>query len=695
MMAVVRLLLAVLLTFLCVAPAALAQERSRAQDPTLNNHHHPPGTATTPLGTLGRVDKTGTGPRHVLLLPGLGFGAGIWADFARRHSTEFTMYAVTFAGFGGTAPHPLPDTPAPYTEQMWTHSVMRGLVGLLDAERIQKVTIIAHWALATQVALRLALDHPDRVDSVVIIGGALKSVFESVPGMNTWTPAQRAANTEALGKGWFTTVTRTTWDDNNFMPYDYAVNPRRGLSLWREAQAPSLPVWIRYLLEFYAVDLSEELRGLKVPTLVVTPGFDDPAFYVEPGFNYMRNLVIDSWQGAERLSPHLSFVTLPQSRLFAMFDQPEALDRVIGEFLGRLDQPRDILVSFTGSDGTPLTGKLTLPARATGPVPVVFYLHGAGPRTYDHAVRYRGADGEVATVNYYDSHAHPLAESGVAFFRISKRGCSADASGRPIVDRAVFSAATPDVLLDDYAAALDVLRARPEIDPARIVLFGSSEGTRLAPRLAQRSPRGIQGLVLTSYAGDNTRTTVEWQNSLGPWRNLSVLVPAAADGRLSRAEYEAALAQNAALAQQVPFAVVDGNKDDTLEPAELARVLVPRLQAIRQAVEQGNDDFLWQNLLNLSSAYLRAEWDGPPTHAFLLPLTMPIVIVHGALDGTTRVEAVHETAAAFAAADRTNLTIHVFPGLDHNLGWTPQSAASGGSDALRSAFKSAIDMLKR
>lgn len=683
------------LALVLIGPPAYAQKRSRAQDASLNHHRHPQGTATTPLGSLGRVDKSGRGPRHVLLLPGIGFGGGIWSDFSKRHTDDFTMYAVTLAGFGGTAPHPLPDTPSPYTDQLWTRSAIRGIVGLLDAERIQKVTVIAHWALATQIALRLALDDPDRVESLVIVGGSLKSTFESVPGMSAWTPAQRAANTEALGKGWFTTVTRTTWDDNNFMPYDYAINPRRGLSLWREAQAPSLPVWIRYLLEFYALDLSDDLHSLKVPTLVVTPGFDDPGFYVEPGFNYMRNLVIDSWKGAGDRSPLLKFVTIPQSRLFVMFDQPDALDGVLGEFLRGLSQPRDIIIPFTAADGTPLIGKLTVPAGLAGPVPVVFYLHGAGPRTYDHAVRYRQANGEVATVNYYDSHAHPLAEGGVAFFRISKRGCSADASGRPVVDRAIFSAATPDVLLNDYAAALEVLRKRPEIDPSRIVLFGSSEGTRLAPRLAQRAPQGIRGLVLTSYAGDNTRKTVEWQNSLGPWRNLAALVSAAGDGRLTRAEYDAAVATNASLTQQVPFAAVDGDKDNVLLPEELARVLVPRLQAIVQAVETRNEDFLWQNLLNLSSAYLLAEWDGPPTHEFLLPLDIPVVIVHGALDGTTRVEAVEETAAVFKAAGKSNLTVRVFPGLDHNLGWTPQASANGGSDALREAFKAAIDLAKR
>jgi pimeloyl-ACP methyl ester carboxylesterase len=365
--------------------------------------------------------------------------------------------------------------------------------------------------------------------------------------------------------------------------------------------------------------------------------------------------------------------------------------------VGRAQTPasRDVIVTFTANDGTPLEGKLSLPASATGPVPVVFYLHGAGPRTYDHAIRYRTAAGEVATINYYDSHAAPLAAEGMAFFRISKRGCTADPSGRPVVDRAVFSKATPTVLLDDYASALDALRQRPEVDASRIVLFGSSEGTRLAALLARRSPDGIVGLVLTSYAGDNQRDTVEWQNSVGPWRNVVALAPAAADGRLTRAEYDEAVAKVPSLTTRLPFVAIDADKDDVMTSAELARLVAPRLAAIRQAVESGNDDFLWQNLLNLTSAYLRDGWDGPPTRDLLLPLTVPIAIFHGALDGTTRVEAVEETAAAFASAGRKNLVHRIYPTLDHDLGWTPSEAANGGSAALRDAFRAAIEMAAR
>lgn len=308
-----------------------------AQDPALDNLAHPPGTATTPWGELGRVTRAGDGTRTLLFLPGLGFGDEVWKETAARHAADFRTIAVTLPGFGGTPPLPMPiGDAAPFAELAWTRSSLAALERLLDEERPRKVTVVAHWALASQLALRLALDHPDRVEGLILVGGVLKAYYDNSPQMLHWTPAQRAGFAEGMGQHWFRTVTRDTWDDNNFMSYDYATNPRRALDLWRQAASPTLPVWIRYLLEFYTMDPSAELAKLKVPVLVLQPDFADPAFYVDDGRNYMRNLCLDSWQGVATpgdAGPPIRFVPVPGSRLFVQYDRPEAQDAAIRELL--------------------------------------------------------------------------------------------------------------------------------------------------------------------------------------------------------------------------------------------------------------------------------------------------------------------------------------------------------------------------
>jgi len=320
-------------------------------------------------------------------------------------------------------------------------------------------------------------------------------------------------------------------------------------------------------------------------------------------------------------------------------------------------------------------------------------LHGAGPRTYDHALRYRDAAGNVGLMRYYDHHAWLLAERGIGFFRISKRGVSADSSGRPLVDRRAFSTATPSVLLEDYRVASEALRKEPGVDPSRVVLMGSSEGTRLAPRLALRSPTGIRGLVLMSYAADNSQQTVVWQNSIGPWRNIRARVALADDDTLTRAEFDAAVRETPALAQQIPFAALDADGDGMITATSMAALVKPRLDAILAAVRDGGDDLLWQAVANLTSAYLREDWDGEPTAAMLLRLDLPVGIFHGTLDGATRVEGVSETQAAFERAGRQGLTVRIYDRLDHDMGWTPERALMGGPQAFVDAFNFAAVLL--
>ncbi len=327
------------LTVLVVDTAGAQVIRSMAQDATVNNLRLPPAVRTTTNGTLGRVRRVGNGTRPMVLIPGLGFGDAVWDDFMARHAADYTMYAVSLPGFGGTPPLATPPEDASYTDTPWFSSAVTAVQALVEADRLTDVVLVAHWALGSQVALKVALNIPNRIRAVVLVSGVLRSYFDtppSVPSMKTWTLTDRVRYSDRLAHDWFKTVTRHTWDDNNFMSFDYAVNPLRGLFLWREAQAPLLPVWVRYLLEFYSLDLSIELRALKVPTLVVQPGFDDDQFYVDAGRNYMRNLCLDSWDTGTPLPAPLTVVRIPQSRLFVMFDQPDQLDQAIDRFLRAL-----------------------------------------------------------------------------------------------------------------------------------------------------------------------------------------------------------------------------------------------------------------------------------------------------------------------------------------------------------------------
>lgn len=144
-------------------------------------------------------------------------------------------------------------------------------------------------------------------------------------------------------------------------------------------------------------------------------------------------------------------------------------------------------VSYTAPPGAPYTaedviirspyghtlgGTLTLPCRARGPFPTVVLISGTGPQD---------RDGGVPGDDYRPLRqiADTLSRRGIAVLRFDDRGV---ATGN------YFSPASPLEVAEDVRAALMLLRARGDIDPARLALVGHSEGGLVATMIAASDP---------------------------------------------------------------------------------------------------------------------------------------------------------------------------------------------------------------
>jgi pimeloyl-ACP methyl ester carboxylesterase len=312
-------------------------QRIMEQDSSLNNLVDPPGYETGQLGKLGKVDKFGSGSQNMILIAGLGFGGESFDEWMTQNAGKYTMYSITLPGFGGTPAPPSPPESTSFGKQPWTNAAFGAIEKLILDEKIEQPIIVGHWLTGTQLALRLALKHPDKVKSVIIISGSACFVPTDTSQYKAHPPIeQRIASIDLyMVPKWYKTVTRVTWDDNNFLPGDYAVNPVRGLRLWREAAEPPLHVWVRYLNEFYAQDISLKLDSLTVPTLLLYPGLDN--LYYDPGQNYMHAYCITSWAASAPGNKMIQSVTIPNSRVCMWFDQPEKFDEEVEKFLKSLD----------------------------------------------------------------------------------------------------------------------------------------------------------------------------------------------------------------------------------------------------------------------------------------------------------------------------------------------------------------------
>lgn len=153
-------------------------------------------------------------------------------------------------------------------------------------------------------------------------------------------------------------------------------------------------------------------------------------------------------------------------------------------------------VSFVAG-GRIIPGTLVHPASGKGPG--LLLLAGSGPTDRDwNSPLLPGKNGSAKLL------AEALAARGMTVLRFDK-AYSGRNPGLPIADL------TLDTYRDEASAALDFLRARAEVDPARVFVAGHSEGGIHATRLALSAGDRIRGVILISAAGRSLREVLEVQ----------------------------------------------------------------------------------------------------------------------------------------------------------------------------------------
>jgi dienelactone hydrolase len=242
-------------------------------------------------------------------------------------------------------------------------------------------------------------------------------------------------------------------------------------------------------------------------------------------------------------------------------------------------------VHFT-SGSLRLAGTLYTPAAAGGAHGGVVLLQGS-------SANLRGD---------YRFYANLFARAGLAVLAFDKRG-----NGETAGD---YRAATYEMLAGDAAAAVEFLRAQAGVDPARVGVWGLSQGAFIAPLVAARVP-ALRFIVAVSAPGMPTGESAAYQDSVRVaeagfdeadvrrvttinWRLLHWLQTGAEEGELAALLSEAAdtpWRRASSLPARLPTgAAVDGWywRGRTLDPTPWWRgVQVPVL-----AIYGGSDELI-------------------------------------------------------------------------------------------------------
>lgn len=303
---------------------------------SVNNLVLPKEYKTSDVGAVPHFKKTGRGKQSMILIPGLGFDGTVFDDFAKANKGHYTIYIVTVPGFGKTPAPPTPTDKTSFGEQTWSKSAIAGLEKLMVRERLIKPILVGHFTLGAQLALRLAINRPDLLGGVIVLGGPAKLIVTQTGKAMDYPLSGLISFTDKFtAPQYFKRMSVSTFEAGNYSPQVYSLNKNIGEELWKMVAANPLPVMVRYLCEFHASDLKPETVQIKCPVLILRPGFTSDLLThpEDPNSNYLKPQFIDGWESVAKNNSKIEIIDVPDSGTFLWKDQPAQTYKLINAFV--------------------------------------------------------------------------------------------------------------------------------------------------------------------------------------------------------------------------------------------------------------------------------------------------------------------------------------------------------------------------
>jgi len=264
------------------------------------------------------VERHGSGPRSLILVPGLASGGWVWGQMVRDLAPNHTVYVVTLPGFDGR--------PAVAGDPF--DAARAALAELIAARKLARPVVVGHSIGAT-LALALAQEQPGRIGGVVAIDGL--PVFPRTEDMPL---DQRPAMAEAM-RARMAALSGPAFaaQQQQYMRSIGMVDMGRADDAARLTARSDPAAAAAYMGAALSRDLRPGLDRIKAPVLLLVPYYapDAPALNdmtVGDKLAYYRELMAGT--------PRLEVEPVDRARHFAMIDQPEAVVEAIRRFLKRL-----------------------------------------------------------------------------------------------------------------------------------------------------------------------------------------------------------------------------------------------------------------------------------------------------------------------------------------------------------------------
>lgn len=271
--------------------------------------------------SLPKVEKRGSGDVEIVLIPGLVSDWSVWEKFMDRNEDEYTMYAVTLAGFGGEQ---APPQPADNTGTPWIDGAVKSIAALIEEEGLDDPVVMGH-SLGGLVAMRLGAEHADIVGPVVTVDG-----MPAIPlGPQAISKEQRVQLIEQHAADQLLNMPEDQWAMQR-QQYARQLQEATGGEKDLSEMVSKTPASVagRYMFELMKTDLSDDLAKMDDPVLAVAAIEDAPE---QTGMTAEEHQ--QRWKSAMAAAPKAEFVWAPNANHFIMLDAPDMFDKEIRRFI--------------------------------------------------------------------------------------------------------------------------------------------------------------------------------------------------------------------------------------------------------------------------------------------------------------------------------------------------------------------------
>lgn len=254
-----------------------------------------------------KIERTGKGT-PIIFLPGFITPGSVWSETVKNLKGNHEAFLVSYAGFNGNAPIPMP----------WYATIKKELVDYIKTNKLTNIKLIGH-SMGGNLAVDVAAEVGSAVDRIIIVD-ALACMRElMMPGV----PAEALQYESPYNKQTLAMDDTAFAQNATMMGQGMTTVPEKQALIKSWIMEADRTTYVYGYTDLLKLDLRPALATIKVPVLILGAPFPS------------KEVVIPNYEKQYANLTNKTLEIAPGGRHFIMFDQPDWFYNQINAFLAQ------------------------------------------------------------------------------------------------------------------------------------------------------------------------------------------------------------------------------------------------------------------------------------------------------------------------------------------------------------------------